>query len=188
MNKALLLASAACIISFSSIANANMLSQEVKPYVGADYVYSYADYKGEAKGLKKSYNSGAVNAGVRMGKYTGLEAFYQHSGERKTHREDTKIKSQIQAYGLDLYGYLPLGCNDKVDLLGSIGAANYKFKIKDLANGKYDKERVGYRVGAGAQYNFTDHLSARVMGRYSYIHTKELKNLAEVTAGLRYSF
>ncbi len=188
MNKALLLASAACIISFSSIANAKMMGHEVKPYVGADYVYSSADYKGDAKGLKKSYNSGAVNAGVRVGKYMGLEAFYQHSGNRKTHREDNEIKSRIQAYGLDLYGYLPLGCNDKVDLLGSIGAANYKLKVKDLASGKYDKDRIGYRVGAGAQYNFTEHLSARVMGRYSYIHTKDLKSLAEVTAGLRYSF
>ena len=51
MNKALLLASAACIISFSSIANAKMMGHEVKPYVGADYVYSSADYKGDAKGL-----------------------------------------------------------------------------------------------------------------------------------------
>lgn len=186
MNKALLLASAACIISFSSAANANML-KDLNPYVGADYVYSHADFKGGDRGLKKDYDSGAVNAGIQVGKYTSLEAFYQHSGTRKTHDEaGDKIKSNFQAYGLDMYGYLPLGCS-KMDLLGSVGAANYKLKVKD-STGKYDKDRIGYRIGAGAQYRFTDHISARIMGRYSYIDSKALKSLTEVTAGLRYTF
>ncbi len=188
MNKALLLAGAACIL-FSTQAKAQqMFGHEIEPYVGADYIFSAADFKGEANQLKEDYNSGSINVGTRLGKYAGLEAYYQMSGERKTTIEDNKVKSKFHSYGLDLYGYMPLGCTDKVDLLASIGLGNYNLEAKNLPSGKYDKDHMGYRFGVGAQYNFTDHVSARVMGRYTYIDTAALDNLMEVTAGLRYTF
>lgn len=195
MNKALLLASAACVLCFSTAANAQQIfGHDIEPYIGLDYVYSHADYKGDADVLKKDFNSGAVNIGTRLGEYAGLEAFYQQSGNRTTKVWESgavfenKIKSRIYSYGLDLYGYLPLDCLNKFDLVASIGAANLNMRVKGLPEGKYDKNHMAWRAGAGFQYNFDEHVSARVMYRYSYVDTKYLDNLNEVSAGLRYTF
>ncbi len=189
MNKALLFASAACVLTLSSTANAQqMFGNDIEPYVGLDYVYSRADFKSGAD-LKKDYNSGSVNVGTRLGKYAGLEAYYQLSGSRSTRlADDVKAKSKFHSYGLDIFGYLPLGCEDKVDLLASVGAGNYNIKVKNIPEGKYDKDHMGYRFGVGAQYNFNEHVSARAMYRYTYLDTKYLDNMNEFTAGLRYTF
>lgn len=195
MKKTLLLAGVACLFSYS--ANAMDMSSELKPYIGLDYVYSKADYKNEASRLEKdklikdNYNSGVINAGVKMGDYTSLEAFYQQSATRKGDRYYLdglahKAKTKFNAYGLDLYGYVPVGCSG-FNLLGTVGLANYDLEIKG-AGGKDTWTRVGYRAGLGAQYDFNQNWAARVVGRYSYIGTKAVDNLKEVTAGIRYTF
>ena len=101
MKKTLLLAGVACLFSFG--ANA----EEYRPYVGLDYVFSNANIKKEYN-MKKDYNSGAVNAGIQIGEYTGLEAFFQQSGERKKNITDTlNNKTKFHAYVLYLYVYMP---------------------------------------------------------------------------------
>ncbi len=185
MKKTLLLAGVACLFSVS--ANAMDLSREFRPYIGLDYVYSHADYKDMVKEPKKSYNSGAINVGTWITPYASLEAFFQQSAKTKSHKgTPDQVRTEFYAYGLDAYGYLPIGC-DGFNLLGSLGLANYNVKAKYI-HGSEDKQRVGYRVGIGAQYDFTEHLAARVVGRYSFIGAKHLDNLMEVTAGIRYSF
>ena len=52
MKKTLLLAGVACLFSYS--ANAMDLSQDIRPYVGLDYVYSHANYKNDASRLEKN--------------------------------------------------------------------------------------------------------------------------------------
>ena len=190
MKKTLLLASVACLVAAS--ANAEMMNsmKEMKPYVGVDYAYTNLDLKGAAKHAKENFNSAKVNVGVEMGKYASLEAFYQFGGSRKAHlREDqgggTK-KFKFNAYGLDMYGYMPLGCAQKFSLVGTAGLAVYDTELK--YNDKVSKSKVGYRVGGGAQYQLTDHIAARVIGRYGYIGSRDLNHIAEVTAGLKYSF
>ena len=190
MKKALLLASAAILISTSAKAEMNDFYRDVKPYIGADYAYDNLDLKGAAKHSKDNFNSAVINAGMEVGEHVDLEAFYQFGGSRKAHlREDqgggTK-KFKFNAYGLDLYGYLPMGCEQKFKLLATAGAAVYDTELK--YNDKVSKSRVGYRVGGGAMYKFTDNISARVVGRYGYVGTRDLNHIAEVTAGLRYSF
>lgn len=185
MKKTLLLAGVACLFSVS--ANAMDVAKEFRPYIGLDYVYSHADYKDLVLEPKKSYNSGMVSVGTWISPYASLEAFFQQSAEVKSHNGTIDhIKTKFYAYGLDAYGYLPLGC-DGFNLLGSLGLANYNMKVK-YHQGSDDKQRMGYRVGIGAQYNFTEHFAARVVGRYSFIGAKHLDNLMEVTAGIRYTF
>ncbi len=77
MKKTLLLAGVACLISFGAAA------KEYNPYIGLDYAYSKFDLKKQLKRVDDGYNSGVVNAGIRVGQYAGLEAFFQQAGDRK---------------------------------------------------------------------------------------------------------
>lgn len=191
--KGILLAGAALLMAGSASA------AELNPYVGLDYVYSKAHFKSgtlsgfSTNNLKKNYNSGAINLGVRPDQYFSLEAFFQQSDSQKGHRYDdtalsgrNHVKSEFYAYGLDAYGYMPIGCNG-FNLLGTVGLANYNFKIKSDRN-SVDKQRIGYRAGLGAQYDINENLAVRVVGRYSYINSRYLDDLKEVTAGIRYTF
>lgn len=186
MNKTLLLAGVASVIAFGASA-AEYHFPKLEPYMGADYVYSYAKFGRSAGALKKSYHSGAVNMGARMYDNLGLEAFFQMSGQRKNNRPEGTYKGEFLAYGMDLYGYAPIMCSN-FNLLGSLGLANYRFTFKYGDASSKHQNRIGYRAGVGIQYDFTEHLAARIMGRYSYIGMNRVNNLKEVTAGLRYTF
>ena len=195
MKKTLLLAGVACLFSYN--ANAMHVSSAMRPYVGLDYAYSHASYKGQASRMADkdmiddNYNSGIINAGMKFGHYSGIEAFYQQSeeitGDHYYNNGYTyEAKTQFNAYGLDMYGYMPVGCGG-FNLLGTAGLGVYDIEIKG-AGTKDTWSRVGYRAGLGAQYDFNDNWSARVVGRYSYIGTKAVDNLKEITAGIRYTF
>ena len=192
MKKIYLLAATASLFALNAQAADWNMDNLVRPYLGADYVFSHAKHGGWARQAKKDYNSWSVNLGTDIAKYTSVEAFFQQSWERKSHEKDGRLKSEFYAWGLDLYGRSQIGCSP-FHLLGSIGFADYNVKYKFRSNdgpgrGSNDKQRVGYRAGVGFSYDFTDHLAMRVMGRYSYIGMKTLNNLMEVTAGLRYYF
>ena len=81
---------------------------------------------------------------------------------------------------------MPVGCSG-FNLLGTIGLANYDLEVKG-AGDKDTWTRVGYRAGIGAQYDFNENWAARGVRRNSYIGTKAVDNLKEVTAGIRYTF
>ena len=186
--KSLLLAGVACVLySTSSFAGWHEFAKDNQMYIGADYVYDDYDFGGEFNEARKTYNSGMFNIGARMNRI-GLEAFSQMSGNRtKDLGAAGKLKTKVDAYGLDMYAYQPLGCQGMFDLMATIGIADYYYKgeINDTSD---SKNRIGYRIGGGMMYNMTDHISARVIGRYAYIGGKTLDHAAEVTTGLRYNF
>ena len=163
MKKTLLLAGVASIFAFNADATEYNWMKDWSPYIGADYVYSHGKFGGEA------------------------EAFYQQSGERKSHEAAGDYKTEFLSYGLDMYGYMPIMCSD-FNLLGSLGLANYRVRFKYPTEKAFHKNRIGYRAGIGMQWDFTEHMAVRVMGRYSYLGMSELDNLKEVTVGLRYTF
>ena len=188
MKKIYLLAATASLLALDAHAMDWNMNQLVRPYLGADYIFSHAKHGGFAKQAKKDYNSWSVNMGTDIDHYTSVEAFFQQAGERKSHNPNYELKSEFYAWGLDLYGRAPVMCSNFY-LLASAGLANYnvKYKMRPFG-GSEDKQRVGYRAGVGFSYQFTDHLAMRVMGRYSYVGMKSLNNLMEVTVGLRYYF
>ncbi len=187
MKKICLLAAAVSVFAMNAqAADWSMGNAYFKPYVGADYVYSHTKQGGLASDAKRDYNSWMVNMGTDIGEYTSIEAFFQQAPERKAHNAGDEIKSEFYAYGLDLYGRMPIMCSD-FNALASVGIANYNTKYK--FNGTSDdKQRIGYRAGVGMSYDMTENVSFRVMGRYSYVGMKNLDNLMEVTAGIRYTF
>ena len=115
MKKMLLLATSACL--FAMNAQASDMMKEMRPYVGIDYAYSDADISkiDNKQYFNHQFNTGDINVGVRMGKYMGVEAFFQKSmEEKKTVFNTIKTKADFYAYGLDLMGYMPWGCIDVV--------------------------------------------------------------------------
>ncbi len=190
MKKFLLCAGvAACAFAFS----ANATELEIKPYVGLDYVYSMSDIE-KVNGInafEEDLNAFAVSAGAKLHPNFGVEMFYQKSEEGEKKFANGKTNDEYQAYGIDLQGYLPVA--EKLDLIGSLGFGYYDVDIKAKANSPAisadgDDQGAGYRLGLGAQYNFTENWGARLMARYVDIDIDGLDNMVDITAGVRYSF
>lgn len=172
MKKVLLLAGVALALGASQ-AQAMMAS----PYVGMDYVYTDMDMRhGADHQLENKFNSLSVNAGAKLNKNFGVEAYYQQSDTESKHGRDSRFYS----YGVDAMGYLPVAQN--VDLIGSLGIGQYEFRAGGDDNG------LGYRVGVGAQYSFNDNWAARAMVRKVFIDEDVMDNMLEFAAGVRYSF
>lgn len=185
MKKTLLLAGVASVFAL----NANAL--ELTPYVGLDYNYSMLKHDEPAISYDQQQNmikegvmagqahSASVVLGTKVTPYAGVEAFYQLS--KKEHKADNR--SQLQAYGADVLGYLPLGCYGEYEVLASAGLGQYTAKYnKDQDSG------LGYRLGAGLQYNVTDNWAVRAMYRHVWVDKNVLDCVNEVSLGVRYSF
>lgn len=180
MNKTLLLAGAACFLAF----NANAV--EVKPYVGLDYNYSITNTDND-HGWANNFNSGSIVAGTKITPYAGVEAFWQLGYKATDRLEGTKTTSYFDAVGIDALGYLPLGCSN-FELIGSAGIANYKFKDKAVGEGTHKDYGIGYRLGAGAQYNVSENIGVRAMYRHAFIDNATTNDINEYSLGVRYSF
>ena len=186
MKKTLLLSGIACLAAFSAEAMSFDMNS-FRPYVGADYVFFRPKNGSSARHLKDKFHAGKFNVGVNMYKNWDLEFSFQQSGELKSGKPDasSKIKNYFTTYAMDLYGKYPIMCS-KFNALATVGAAIYHVKYSNLDKTSFD--RVGYRAGLGVQYDFNDNMSARVVGRYSYVGSAYVNNLMEVTAGLQYRF
>ena len=184
MKKSLLLTSAiACFTAYNAHA---MNMMEMRPYVGAEYVYSHAKQGKFAQNAKENFHSGKFDLGIEWMKNIDTEFSYQMSGELKSRSTlKEKMEASFQAYALDVYAKYPLMCSP-LSAVGTLGGAIYHTEYKGLPNKKTSK--VGYRAGVGMQYDFNEHVAARVIGRYSYVNTSYLNNLMEVNAGLLYRF
>ena len=182
MNKNIALLAAVSVIALTS--NANAL--DFRPYVGAQYNATHVN----AKGLETNVDmhSYSVFVGTEYNKYFGTEVFYQNSNKWHKIINGKKEKVDFDAYGLDIYGYLPLGCEGIVSLIGTTGIANYDF---DYANnkGKGSDNGLGYRLGGGIQYNVTNNIGIRALGRYVWTDKLDDRDhFAEFSLGMKYTF
>ena len=173
----------------------------LSPYIGVDYNYSSLDYgKAEEDLYADSFNSFGVAAGVKLLNWVAVEGFYQQS-ENKDNKvsgyfvdgDEFSTKLKLKAYGVDLVGdVLNLGL---VEILSSVGYGYYE---ADVTNGfsfggvggsrNFTEEGNGVRFGLGGQINPTSYIGIRVMYRYTVTDMDTIKNMQEVTVGLRYSF
>ena len=182
MNKTLLLAGVACLFA----ANA---SAEMTPYVGADYTYSMLSMDAVAEDVLVDHaHGGALVAGTKFNKWSGVEAFYQLTKEESNHYEGAKFHDRMQAYGVDLLGYLPLGCDQKVELLAGLGLGEYEVKVREAGYRSDKEEGIGYRLTAGAQYNLDENWSVRGTYRHVYVNKMFLNDMNELSLGVRYNF
>lgn len=174
MKKTLLLAGIASLMAY----NAN--AAEVVTYAGVDYNYSLVDHDSSMDGVMAGQaHSGTVVLGAKVSPFASVEAFYQLS--KKEHKAD--YRTQIQGYGADVLGHLPMGCYGEWELLGSAGAGWY--------TAKYDKDQDsgwGYRLGAGLQYNINDDVAVRAMYRHVWVDKSVLDDMNEFSVGVRFNF
>lgn len=187
MKKIWLLSGVAMLFSANAQAMMHQNWSAVRPYVGAEYVYSKAKLGGTAGNLKSNFNSAKADLGMEIYKNMYTEFSYQQSWQVKNKKYfDTRsVKQHFAAYALDLYAKMPIMCS-AFGLVATGGAALYDVTQKGLPDKSF--QRVGYRIGGGLQYDMNDHWSARVIGRYSYVGANRLDNFKEVAAGMLYRF
>lgn len=180
---------AASAIAFS--ANAHAVEMKYNPYVGINYNYTDAN----AHRQSPYYNSASINLGTSYNKYFGTELFYQYSDSYKKSNKTTgeKRSSDFQAYGLDLMGYLPLGCDQVFSLIGTVGIGEYKFEKKNgymtIGSHKHNDSGYGYRAGLGAQYDLDENWTIRGIARYVGLdQVKDFDHMMEYSAGIKYNF
>lgn len=188
MKKTLLLAGVAAL--FATSANA-----AIRPYIGLDGNYSSLDWAYNIENVEDDYQSVSLVAGAKLHRNFGLEAFYQMSGGEKNstnygNNEDLYVHSRFTAYGLDALGYLPLGCEGRVELIAGAGIAEYTFKTRTtgIESGSMKDHSTGYRLNAGLQYNLTDNWSLRGMYHHVYTQNSYVDAIDEYSVGIRYNF
>jgi opacity protein-like surface antigen len=175
---------------------------KVRPYIGFDIGRTYTKLTDtdDEDFFKDKNNSISGVIGLKFNKNFGLEAFYQQSDKAKKEYENFTFKGEsslkYNAYGIDLQGYIPI--TQELDLLASLGLAEYNFKAKGLwesySRGEFlsldtSEDSIGYRFGLGMQYNINQHLALRTMARYVQMDKDEdIKHLTEISLGLRYMF
>lgn len=195
MKKCGLLLTVFCLLSFN--ANAGLIS----PYVGADYTYSSLNFGRQDDDLyADNFNSLGVVAGVKLLSWISVEGFYQQSENKdnSVHNyyvagDSFSTKMKLKSYGVDLVGdVLNLGI---VEILSSVGYGYYDADITNsiYLNGTsakrgYTEDGNGLRLGIGGQINLTPSLGIRAMFRYTITDMDAVKQMKDVTVGLRYYF
>ena len=195
MKKIGLLAAALCL--FSADAGAAFVS----PYVGADYNYSSLNFGRESEDFyADNFNSLGVVAGVKLLSFLSVEGFYQQSENKdntvRNHfveGDEFSTKLKLKSYGVDLVGdVLNLGI---VEILSSVGYGYYAADVTNTGNingvggrRSFNEEGNGLRLGIGGQINPLPSLGIRAMFRYTVTDMDAVKNMKEVTVGVRYYF
>ena len=109
------------------------------------------------------------------------------SNQNETRTFYDRTTSRIQSYGIDALGYIPLGCDQKFELVGGLGIGSYELKTRSEEYRDKD-EGIGYRMSAGVQYNVTDNMAIRGMYRHVIVNGSDLDRINEYSAGIRYMF
>lgn len=143
------------------------------PYIGADYQFTRLSYAGD--GGHDSFSGFNIHAGNRFSDHFGLELGYFRTGEQSATYDilgtPTTIKGRLQGVTLDALGYLPVTEDNAFELVGTVGLAYTHGRIESAGyiTGSDSDNDIGFRVGGGAQYNFTQNLNARALVRFQTV-------------------
>ena len=210
-----LLCTAACMAAFTFPAQAQEMN--FKPYVGFDLqrsVYNYNDNYDIGGGLalngntilENSLNGLNIHVGNRFHKNFGAELGYFRTKEEgkstangatvgpgTVATADFSTDVKVQGITLDGLGYLPLDEDEKFELIGTAGLSWSKAEVTatvpGVGSGDVDESEIGFRIGGGAQVNFTDNINMRGLVRYQTADFDGVVDNAWTYGfGLNYSF
>ena len=189
-----------CIASLPVIANGatGEFLNNLKTYVGFGSDYNaYKLHKditeddGGAFFAKRNTNglSLAVPAvGVKLHDNFGIEAGYSFNKkfQFKTNKLDNtdiygEYKVKVRNMYLDLIGYLPI--SEKFDIIGGVGLGYLKLKGDrivyrnvpagaSISTTMNHKNKTGWRVKLGTQYNISENCGIRVLAIYQHVNNK----------------
>lgn len=183
MNKNIALLAAVSVFALANSADA----LEFRPYVGAQYNATHVNVK--ESNTNVDMHSYSVFVGTEYNKYFGTEVFYQNSNKWHKVIDGEKNKADFEAYGLDAYGYLPLGCDQVIAPFITAGIANYDVDSQVAGDAKEKDNGLGYRLGGGIQYHITDNVAVRALGRYVWADKLDgIDHFSEFSLGMKYVF
>ena len=199
MNKKIL--AAACGLLMSS--GFALAHDDMNFYVGGELGYNKHGYASEFKdeisndqgSIKSKVPTGTLLIGGKFHENFGAEVGYTFFKKAKVEMPNlnTNYIKTNNMY-LDLLGYMPV--DSCFDLIGAVGIGRIKVKLEDNSNANnisFSKGKVGFRLGAGAQYKFDDHFAARAMVRYQKANikgandVKAYKSATSIGLGLTYT-
>lgn len=141
------------------------------------------------KALKKNKAGANIFAGVRFNQYFGAELGFGAIAKTKSTVDGIAISNKATNVYVDALGYLPVAA--KVDLIGAVGVGKFSNKVTQTDEDGKSKDKfskTGARVGVGAQYYFTDNVSARAMVRYQQANKDFQKSNTSLALGVAYTF
>ncbi len=164
---------------------AQAIENNYRPYLAVGYTYADTYQK-----AAHSYNNAAtINLGSVYNPYFGTELFYQYSDKHKFHNQNELKNTQFQAYGLDMMGYLPLGCEQRFAPTITAGIGEYTFEHHYNNSSKNKDHGWGYRFGGGITYLLNDNWGLRAIARYIKLDgVKKTDHMNEYLFSIRYTF
>ncbi len=184
---------------------------KLTPYIGLDLATSLSKFNSNSylksngeNYFKNTNNSLSFIIGLKY-KYLGMEFFYQlaengtkNAGDLEQDNIQKRIQLNYNALGTDIIGYIPL--TQEIELLTSVGLAQYYFNTSDKTTIKEDTkytryrknndfDSYGIRLGLGVQYNIENLIAVRAMAHYIKMDDDTyIKNIMELSLGIRYMF
>lgn len=155
------------------------------PYAGLGYTFD----KAQISSVRPEYQSAEIYIGSDYSKYFGTEIFFYQSLSQKNSQQPHKLKTSYRAYGLDLMGYIPLGCSQKLSLLGTMGVGEYAFNLKETGFKHHNEHGYGYRFGGGFKYAFNNNWQTRFIARYiNFDNVDKVNQAVEYGINIEYHF
>jgi opacity protein-like surface antigen len=219
--KSLVIAAALGMLTESSMAS-------VEPYVGLGYEWTTANHRrgdSHASMFNKYFGGSSVYIGARC-KDISIEAGYESTGKKNKTGYHSAISKELEVvtasvislsnfegWHIDLNNYLLI--NGDCELINSLGygyiSHRHATNLILQASGKpifteslnvSGKNKHSFRLGAGIQQMFCNHIGIRCMVRYKMLnnrskfyskflsikHNVKYKNIVSITAGVIFKF
>ncbi|WP_369525922.1 outer membrane beta-barrel protein [Photobacterium leiognathi] len=117
-------------------------------------------------------------AGLFMGynvtPWFAIEGGYTWLGEVTLKQDDDHNNGKVEQQAIDLVGKFTYQATDKLDLYTKVGGAYQLSRYHNKSTGVKDRDdSLIATAGLGAEYHFTDNLSARA--EYQHYHNMEVK-------------
>jgi opacity protein-like surface antigen len=193
-------------VAASGVASADYLDN-IKFYVGAGLDYAKygvnKDVKDTAKAVGVSIKDKGLGIlvpilGVKFHENFGIEAGYSFNKKISVNFPKESLSIKVRNAYVDLMGFMPVV--DQVELIGGIGLGKVMLKKgqnfdRAFSSDTKIKNKFGFRVKAGAQYNFTNNFGARALVTYQTagskledVDVKFVKNMKSVGLAALYTF
>ncbi|MBP2701927.1 OmpA family protein [Photobacterium lucens] len=134
--------------------------------------YANGTYGNGSDGIDRDDFAAGIFMGYNVTPWFAIEGGYTWLGEVTAKYDEHHDLGKIEQQAIDLVGKFTYQATDKVDLYTKVGGAWQFTRAKGFGATDRDDSLIA-TAGLGAEYHFTDNLSARA--EYQYYHNMETK-------------